>query len=212
MPLGRLGFGQVLGDVSFGEKDLALEIVGLDEITIHDPHPADTRADQRAGCHGAQGSAAHDHRRPGAQPALSFGPDALKEDLPGIAVEFFHVYLPRTERLTRSLTLQSSATASAAATAAPSCNGDDQYDHDEHDDRYVDPGTYVVAPSARPVYTLVGILARPPTGSRAQPPAGHGPARSVRTMRTGLSKGISRRRPAVSPLSSFRRTRAEPPT
>ena len=37
LPRGGLGLGQVVGDVLLIEEDLALEVVGLDEVAVDDP-------------------------------------------------------------------------------------------------------------------------------------------------------------------------------
>ncbi len=103
MPFGRFGFGDVVGDVSLGEEDLPLKVVGLDEVAVYYPHPPDARPHQRGGDDGAQGPAPHHDREPGVQPALSLRPDTGKDDLPGVAVELFHVSLAHTEPQTRGL-------------------------------------------------------------------------------------------------------------
>ena len=74
-----------------GEEDLPLKVVGLDEVPVDDPHPPHARPHQRGGDDGAQGPTPDHDGEPGAQPALPLRPDARKDDLPGVAVELFHV-------------------------------------------------------------------------------------------------------------------------
>ena len=78
LPRGGLGLGQVVGDVLLVEEDLALEVVGLDEVAVDDPEMADAGAGQVVGQHGPERPAAaeRDPARHQARAGLAEGGEA----------------------------------------------------------------------------------------------------------------------------------------
>ena len=85
---GRLGLGQVLGDVVLVEKDLPLQVVGLDEVAVDDAERADAGPGEVVGQHGAERTAAAE-RDPALHECTLAGLAELREtDLPAVTIEW----------------------------------------------------------------------------------------------------------------------------
>ena len=81
------GLGEGFAGVVFVEEDLALEVGGLDEVTVDEGEAADAGAGEETGG-GGTGCADSDDGGVGvAEAMLALGADAGEEDLPGVTVE-----------------------------------------------------------------------------------------------------------------------------
>jgi len=80
------GLGEGVAGVVFVEEDLALEVGGLDEVTVDESEAADAGAGEEAGGGGAGSSDADDSCVSLLEAALTLGADAVEEDLAGVAV------------------------------------------------------------------------------------------------------------------------------
>lgn len=82
------GFGELRAEVVFVEEDLSLEVGEFDEVAIDESNIADARADKGLCEDGAERTDAADEDAGVAEFFLTFGADAVEEDLAAVAVEF----------------------------------------------------------------------------------------------------------------------------
>src|ERR1035437_9154033 len=86
MSFGGDGFGNVVLDIIFIVKDLAVQIVVFDKITVDNAQVADARPRQN-GCHDcSQCATADDDGTAFTQLLLSLFPDARENDLPDVRI------------------------------------------------------------------------------------------------------------------------------
>ena len=82
MPFGGDSLRQLALDIIFVEKNLSLQIVVFNEVSVDDSNLADTSSNQRGGDYGAQRPTPnHHHHRP-AESRLSFLAYATEDHLP----------------------------------------------------------------------------------------------------------------------------------